>query len=129
MKHHVLVLDDEADVRAAITMQLADTRFEILEAESAEQAIELLSDHAITVDVIICDVRMPGISGVEAVEHFQREYPTTPVIVLTGFPDVGLAVDFMKKRDVVDYLTKPVDKDKLIATVEKAAKGRKLFDG
>ena len=128
MKHHVLVLDDEADVRTAIRLQLKDTRYEILEAENAQQAIELLGDNAITVDVIICDVRMPGISGVEAVEHFQREYPTTPVIVLTGFPDVTLAVDFMKKKDVVDYLTKPVDKQKLVAAVEKAAQKRKMFD-
>jgi DNA-binding NtrC family response regulator len=128
VKHHVLVLDDEAEVRAAIRLQLKGTRFEILEAETAQQAIELLSDNAISVDVIICDVRMPGISGVEAVEQFQREYPTTPVIVLTGFPDVALAVDFMKKQDVVDYLTKPVEKQKLVATVEKAAQERKLFE-
>jgi len=127
MKHHVLILDDEADVRTAIRLQLKDTRFEILEAENVQQAIGLLGDNAISIDVIICDVRMPGISGVEAVATFQREYPTTPVIVLTGFPDVALAVDFMKKKDVVDYLIKPVDKDKLIAVVEQAAQGRKLF--
>lgn len=128
MKHHVLVLDDEADVRAAIRLQLKGTRFEILEAENVEQAIGLLSDNPISIDVIICDVRMPGVSGVEAIALFQREYPTTPVIVLTGFPDVGLAVDFMKKQDVVDYLTKPVEKAKLIATVEQAAQGRKMFE-
>jgi DNA-binding NtrC family response regulator len=127
MKHHVLVLDDEADVRTAIRLQLKDTRFEILEAENVQQAIGLLGDNAISVDVIICDVRMPGISGVEAVATFQREYPTTPVIVLTGFPDVALSVDFMKKKDVVDYLIKPVEKAKLIAAVEQAAQGRKLF--
>jgi len=127
MKHHVLVLDDEAGVRNAIRLQLKDTRFEILEAENVQQAITLLGDNAISIDVIICDVRMPGISGVEAVVQFQREYPTTPVIVLTGFPDVALAVDFMKKKDVVDYLIKPVEKNKLIATVEQAAQSRKLF--
>ena len=127
MQHQVLVLDDEADVRAAIRLQLKNTYFEILEAESFEGAKELLRDNAITVDVIICDVRMPGVDGVEAVANFQRDYPNTPVIVLTGFPDLDLAVDFMKKEDVVDYLTKPVDKDKLIAAVEKAARTRKLF--
>ena len=128
MQHHVLVLDDEADVRAAIRMQLGGTRFEVLEAENVEQAIALLADHAISIDVIISDVRMPGVSGVEAVAMFQRDYPTTPVIVLTGFPDVDLAVDFMKKQDVVDFLTKPVAKDTLIEVVEKAAQGRKLFE-
>lgn len=128
MKHHVLVLDDEADVRTAIRMQLKDTHFEILEAENVEQAIGLLVDNPISIDVIICDVRMPGVSGVEAVASFQLEYPTTPVIVLTGFPDVSLAVDFLKKKDVVDYLIKPVEKDRLIETVERAAQGRKLFE-
>ena len=127
MQHHVLILDDEADVRAAIRLQLKNTRFEILEADSFEGAQELLRDNAITVEVIICDVRMPGVDGVEAVANFQRDYPNTPVIVLTGFPDLDLAVDFMKKEDVMDYLTKPVDKDKLIAAVEKAAQTRKLF--
>ena len=128
MKHHVLVLDDEADVRSAIRLQLENTRFEILEAENVDQAIDLLTDNAISIDVIICDVRMPGASGIEAVEIFQREFPTTPVIVLTGFPDVDLSVDFMKQKDVVDFLTKPVEKEKLIAAVEQAAQGRKLFD-
>jgi two-component system chemotaxis response regulator CheY len=127
MKHHVLVLDDEAGVRTAIRLQLKDTRFDVLEAENVQQAIAFLRDNAISIDVIICDVRMPGISGVEAVATFQREYPTTPVIVLTGFPDVALAVDFMKKKDVADYLIKPVEKGKLIAAVEQAAQGRKLF--
>ena len=127
MKHHVLVLDDEAGVRSAIRLQLKDSRFDVLESENVRQAIGLLSDNAISIDVIICDVRMPGMSGVEAVATFQRDYPTTPVIVLTGFPDVALAVDFMKKKDVVDYLIKPVEKDKLIAAVEQAAQGRKLF--
>lgn len=127
MKHHVLILDDEADVRTAIRLQLQDTHFEILEAENAEQAIALLDDNPISIDVIICDVRMPGVSGVEAVAIFQREYPNTPVIVLTGFPDTDLAVEFMKKQDVVDYLTKPVDKAKLIEAVEQAAQSRKLF--
>lgn len=127
MKHHVLVLDDEAGVRTAIRLQLKDTRFEILEAENVQQAIGLLGDNPISIDVIICDVRMPGISGVEAVAYFLREYPTTPVIVLTGFPDAGLAADFMKKTDVVEYLIKPVEKDKLIAAVEQAAQDRKLF--
>jgi len=127
MKHHVLILDDEAGVRSAIRLQLKDSRFDVLEAENVRQAIGLLGDNAVSIDVIICDVRMPGMSGVEAVATFQRDYPTTPVIVLTGFPDVALAVDFMKKKDVVDYLIKPVEKDKLIAAVEQAAKGRKLF--
>lgn len=127
MKHHLLVVDDEADVRAAIRLQLRDTRLDILEAGNFQQAVDLLRDNAISIDVIICDVRMPGTSGVEAVEVFQREFPNTPLIVLTGFPDVALAVDFMKKKGVIDYLIKPVEKAKLVAVVERAAQERRLF--
>lgn len=127
MKNHVLILDDEAEVRSAIRLQLKDSRFELLEAENFDQALTLLQDNALTVDVIICDVRMPGVDGVQAVETFQQEYPNTPVIILTGFPDVDLAVNFMKKQDVTDYLTKPVEKQKLIAAVEKAAGERRVF--
>ena len=127
MKNHVLILDDEAEVRSAIRLQLKDSRFELLEAQNFEEALTLLQDNALTVDVIICDVRMPGVDGVQAVETFQQEYPNTPVIILTGFPDVDLAVNFMKKQDVTDYLTKPVEKQKLIDAVEKAAGERRVF--
>ncbi len=127
MDHHVLIVDDEQDIRKIIRMQLSGTRFEILEAEGAKQAIELLKNNALTVDVIICDVRMPKISGVEAVDYFRRNFPSTPVLVLTGFPDLNLAVEFMKEG-VLDYLVKPVEKEKLIEAVENAARQRKIFE-
>jgi two-component system chemotaxis response regulator CheY len=126
MLHHVLIVDDEEEIRKIVRLQLSGTRFEILEAEGAEEAIVLLKDNALTVDVIVCDVRMPKISGVEAVAYFRQNFPTTPVLVLTGFPDLNLAVDFMKEG-VLDYLVKPVEKDKLIEAVENAAKQRKVF--
>ncbi len=126
MQDNILELDDEENVRAVIRIHLSGTRFEVLEAEDGEQAIELLNENPLTVDVIICDVRMPKINGVEAVAYFRKEYPATPVIVLTGFPDVNLAVDFMKEG-VVEYLVKPVEKEKLVETVEKAAEQRSIF--
>ena len=129
MLHKVLVVDDEEEVRATIRLQLSGTDFEILEAEDGEKAIEVINaENALTVDVIICDVRMPKINGIEAVAYFRREYPSIPVIVLTGYPDVDLAVDFMKEG-VVEYLVKPVEKEKLIEVVNKAAGQRSLFSG
>ena len=126
MLHHILVVDDDEEVREGILLQLSDTRYTILEAEDGEKASEGLNDNALTVDAIICDVRMPKINGVEAVAYFRREFSGTPVIVLTGFPDLNLAVEFMKEG-VVDYLVKPVEKAKLIETVEWAASQRTLF--
>ena len=128
MKHQVLILDDEPDVRTVIRRQLSGTKFEVLEAENAEQAMDLLRDYALFIDVIICDVRMPKINGVEAVKYFHQEYPSTPVIVLTGYPDVNLAVEFMK-QGTVEYLVKPVEKEQLVEAVDKAAAKRTLFSG
>lgn len=127
MLHHVLIIDDEEDIRRIIRQQLKGTRFEILEADGAERALELLDENILTVDVIICDVRMPGVSGVEAVDHFRHKYPHTPIIVLTGHPDLHLAVSFMKEG-VVDYLVKPVARDKLVEAVEIAASRRTIFE-
>ena len=128
MQHHILVVDDEVEVRNVIRLQLSGTRFAVLEAEEGGQAIDLLNDNALTVDVIICDVRMPKIGGVEAIAYFRKEFPATPIIVLTGFPDVDLAVKFLKEG-VVEYLVKPIEKEKLIEAVEKAEAKRALFTG
>ena len=128
MLHKVMVVDDEEVIRKTIRRQLDGTNFEIIEAEDGEQGIELLNtlDNPLTVDVIICDVRMPKINGVEAIAYFRKEYPSTPVIVLTGYPDVNLAAELLK-QGVSEYLTKPVEKEQLIKAVTSAAREKKLF--
>jgi len=125
----ILIVDDEAPVRKAIRLQLKGTGMEVIEAEDGEQGIKLLdSQNALDVNVIICDVRMPKINGVEAVAYFRREYPAIPVIVLTGFPDAKLATEFMK-QGAFDYLVKPVEKEALIEVVTKAAGQRNVSGG
>ena len=71
---------------------------------------------------------MPNVNGVEAIAYFRREYPHIPVIVLTGYPDVKLAVEFMKEG-VVEYLVKPVEKEKLVETIMKAVDQRTFVGG
>lgn len=127
MIHKILIVDDEEQVRKTIRLQLSATEYEIIEAGDGEEAIELLNaENILVVDTIICDVRMPKINGVEAVAYFRREYPSIPVIVLTGYPDVNLAVEFFKEG-VVEYLVKPVEKEKLIELVTKTAQQRSIF--
>jgi two-component system chemotaxis response regulator CheY len=129
MKHKILVVDDEAEIRKTIRLQLEGTVFEILEAEDAEKGIELLdNENILEVEVIICDVRMPKVNGIEAVAYFRENYASIPIIVLTGYPDVHLAVDFMKSG-VIDCLVKPVEKEKLVEAVHKAARQKSLFCG
>lgn len=129
MSHKILVVDDEEEVRKTIRLQLKDTGLEVVEAEDGKKAIEVLDAENVTlVDAILCDVRMPNVNGVEAIAYFRREYPHIPVIVLTGYPDVKLAVEFMKEG-VVEYLVKPVEKEKLVETVMKAIDRRTFVGG
>jgi len=129
MLHKILVVDDEEEVRKTIRLQLSGTGLEVVEAEDGKKGIEVLdAENVITVDAILCDVRMPNINGVEAIAYFRREYPHIPVIVLTGYPDVKLAVEFMKEG-VVEYLVKPVEKEKLIEVITKAISQRAFVGG
>lgn len=129
MLHKILVVDDDEEVRKTIRLQLKGTGLEVVEAEDGKKGIEMLdAENAITMDAILCDVRMPNINGVEAVSYFRREYPSIPVIVLTGYPDVKLAVDFMKEG-VVEYLVKPVEKNKLVDVIMKAVSHRNYVGG
>jgi len=123
----VLVVDDEPDIRKVVRMTLEKLGYYVVEAEDGEQAITLLNEgeHPMVIDVIITDIRMPHINGVEAMNYFQREYPSIPLIVLTGFPDLDLAMNLIK-RGVTDYLVKPVDRKKLTTSVANALTQRRI---
>ncbi len=123
----ILVVDDEPDVRKVIRMTLEKTGYHVIEAEDGEHAIKVLNsgENPILVDTIITDIRMPKIDGVEAITYFQREYPTMPLVVLTGYPDIDMATGLMR-QGVVDYLVKPVEREKLKSTVAKAIEQRQL---
>lgn len=123
----VLVVDDEENVRKISRLVLTKAGYEVLEAENGEKAIEAINsgENPLTVDVVLCDIRMPKINGVEAIKYFQTQYPSVQIIVQTGFPDLNLATSLMK-QGVVDYLVKPVEKEKLLAAVAKAIEQRTI---
>ena len=123
----VLVVDDEPSVRTIVRMILEKAGYDVLEAENGETAIEALNmgENRLVLDVVICDIRMPKINGVQAIQYFQREYPHVPVIVLTAYPDTKMAVSFLRDG-VADYLIKPVDAQKLRDAVAKAMERRQV---
>ena len=126
-KGRVLVVDDEPDVRKVVKMTLTKAGYDVIEAEDGEKAIAAIKEgeNPLLLDVIISDIRMPKVNGVEAINYFQQQWPNVPLIVLTGFPDMEMATGFLKKG-IVDYLVKPVDKDKLTSTVAKAIEQREI---
>ena len=117
----VLVVDDEAQIRKPIGLMLKKEGYEVVEAVDGEEAIEKIGagDNALMVDTILCDIRMPKINGDEAIAYFRDQFPTVPIVVMTGYPDVELAVSLMRKG-VRDYLVKPVSKDELMSVIKKA---------
>ena len=116
-KRRVLVVDDEPALRMMVGAVLRDEGWDVAEAPSAEDALDLLS--GARPDVILLDMRMPGMDGLEALGAIRAKSPGVPVVMLTAFGTVGSAVDAMK-RGAFDYLTKPADNDELVAVLGKA---------
>ena len=128
-KDEILLVDDDEDVREVLKMHLESAGYKtILEAEDGEKAINILlsEDHMANVSVILCDIRMPKINGLECIDFFRREAPTIPVVVVTGYPETELAAGLMEKG-VKDYLVKPVEKKKLLKIVNQLiSKGKNI---
>lgn len=123
----VLVIDDEPDIRTIVRLTLEKSGYYVVEAGNGEQAIQALNEgeHPMVIDVIITDIRMPKINGLEAMTYFQREYPSIPLIVLTGYPDLAMAVRLLN-RGITDYLVKPVENENLLAAVANAMEQRRI---
>ncbi len=123
----VLVVEDEPDIRRVVRLSLQKAGYEVIEAENGEKAIEAINqgENRLLLDVVICDIRMPKINGVEAIAYFRANYPRVPLIVLTGFPDTDMATSLLR-QGVVDYLIKPVEGEKLREAVGRAMDQREL---
>ncbi len=123
----VLVVDDVAVVRKSIRATLVNAGFDVVEAENDEQAIGVLREMSemLPVDAILSDLRMPQTNGTELIVHFRNQYPTIPVVVLTAYPDVELAVSLMR-QGVMDFLVKPVLQNELLTVVKRAVEQNAL---
>lgn len=114
----VLLVDDEVPFVEAMTRRLGKRELSVLTAFSGPEALEQLQKHK-NVDVVILDVKMPGMDGIEALAEIKREHPLVEVIMLTGHATVETAIEGMK-RGAFDYLMKPCDIDRLLAKVKEA---------
>ena len=112
----ILIVDDDAGQRSLLDSFLASQGFETVTASSGEQALELLNTQPF--HMMVSDVRMPGISGLETLRRAREEHSVLPVLLVTAYPDVRDAVGAMRDG-AVNYLEKPIDLDELAATVRK----------
>ncbi len=124
----VLVVDDEADLRKSIRLILTKADYDVVEAEDGEQAIAAIrsGDNPLALSVVICDLVMPKVSGMEAIAYFRSQFPGVPILVLTGHLNIE-NLNELYKQGVVDCLVKPIAPEELLAAVEKAVPKHKLF--
>jgi DNA-binding NtrC family response regulator len=120
---HLLFIDDEATLRGLMAERLTERGFEVVEAESGERALELLDQFAF--DIVITDLRLPGIDGSRVIEAARERYPGIVAIVITGFGTVKDAVDAIK-RGASDFIAKPFQFDELMHVLQKAMEQRRL---
>jgi DNA-binding NtrC family response regulator len=124
----VFVIDDEEHVRKTVGLALKQGGYEVLAAADGEEAIATIqsSPGSFSVDVIICDVAMPKMSGKDLISFIRAKLPSVPIIVLTGHPDVQGAASLFN-QGIVDYLIKPPNVQTLLDAVERAIAEQAAF--
>ena len=113
----VLFVDDDDDFRRAITRRLTKRGIVPKQAANGEECLSILEKKA--VDVVVLDIMMPRMNGIEVLQRIKEKHPDTEVILLSGYCSTQDAVEGIKSG-AFDYLTKPLDRDRLVAKIEQA---------
>ncbi len=125
MSHTVLLVDDEPNVLDGLTRVLRKEPYQILTANSAEDAARLLQGNGI--DLIVSDEEMPGMSGTEFLGRVAQDYPDTVRIVLTGHPTLPAALRAINEGKVYQFFTKPCNEIDLAITIRRALEQKDLL--
>ena len=119
----VLVVDDEAPVRHMLRIVLEREGYEVREAEDGDTALGLVAEHP--PDVLLTDVRMAGMTGLDLVQVLARDFPEITLVVMSAFGSVELAMEALN-RGAYDYISKPFKQDEVVMTVRKAQERERL---
>jgi DNA-binding NtrC family response regulator len=122
---HVLLVDDEVAFLETLAKRLRKRNIDITLASSAQQALRTLRERP--VDVVVLDLKMPGMDGIQAVREIKRTTPLVEVIMLTGHASVEAAIEGME-LGAFDYLTKPVDIEELVYKLQDANRKKSIAE-
>ena len=114
-KENVLVVDDNYDMLELLQRNLKSQNYHTYKASSVAEAISVLEES--TIDLLITDLQMPGLNGIELLKYAEEHYPTLPKLVITGFPTVTSALDSIK-AGAKDYLVKPFTSEELKKAIQ-----------
>jgi len=123
MRMTILIVDDEKTIRWSLGEGLRKAGFEILEAASGEEGLQVFVDK--TPDCVLLDMRLPGIDGIEVLRRMRKDNPDVPVIVMTAYGEVDKAVESMK-LGAYDFITKPFMIEKMKVAIEHALETSRL---
>ena len=121
----VLVVDDDPYVLDSLSLMLREYGYAVAIEKSAAAAVALLERNE--VDVVLTDIKMPGMSGIDLLGKIHALDPELPVILMTGYPDLDVAVDGIK-RGAFDFISKPYKYESLLHAIEKAVRHRRLIE-
>src|ERR1041385_4626818 len=123
MKKRILVVEDEEKLRRVLELQLTSAGFDVDKAGSAEDGLKVV-DRA---DLVLTDLKLPNMSGLEMLAAIRRQNAQVPVVVMTAFGSIESAVETMK-AGANDFLLKPFSLDHLMQVIQKAIEVRNLRD-
>lgn len=113
----ILLVDDERDIRSVLEISLSDCGYRVLTAENGQSALALYKSEQ--PPVVLTDIKMPGVDGIELLKKIKNENPETEVIMITGHGDMDLAVESLK-LEATDFITKPVNIDAVEIALKRA---------
>ena len=124
MSHCILIIDDEPHLPRQIARYLSRQNYEVTTVANGDEGLRTLQEQSI--DLVLLDLRLPGMSGLEVLQHIQQETPELPVIMLTAYGDVQSAVTAMK-LGACDYLLKGFDLEELLLVIQRALENSAMY--
>ena len=119
----ILIIDDEKAIRKTLTEILSYEGYKIDEASDGEEGLKRFSEKAY--DIVLCDIKMPKLDGIEFLERSREINPDVPVIMISGHGNIDTAVEAVKKG-AFDYISKPPDLNRLLITLRNAVDKQSL---
>src|SRR5687768_7312596 len=110
----ILILDDERSIRTTLREIFEYEKFEVLEATDGQEGIKVIAEEDL--DIVLCDIKMPKMDGLEVLAHAQEIKPDLPFVMISGHGTIDTAVEATKKG-AFDFISKPPDLNRLLITI------------
>ncbi|MFH1481553.1 MAG: response regulator [Pseudomonadota bacterium] len=117
MGKKILLVDDEEGIRKVLGISLEDSGYDVFQAKNGEEALRIFKE--VRPPIVLTDIKMPGMGGIEILQRIKEEVPDTEVIMITGHGGMDLAIQSLK-FDATDFITKPINQDALEIALKRA---------